>query len=192
MLVLDTDIPEVKLIKPLSHGDSRGFFLETFQQERYKEMGINYNFIQDNHSRSKKNTLRGLHYQSKNMQGKLVRVSRGSVYDVAVDIRKGSPTYGKWVAYILSDENHHQLFIPPGFAHGFCVLSDYADFEYKCPDLYNLDFEVGLLWSDTDLNIDWPISNPFVSEKDKANPLLKNLDDKLLPIYDEEGNGEKY
>ena len=192
MLVLDTDIPEVKLIKPLSHGDSRGFFLETFQQERYKEMGINYNFIQDNHSRSKKNTLRGLHYQSKNMQGKLVRVSRGSVYDVAVDIRKGSPTYGKWVAYILSDENHHQLFIPPGFAHGFCVLSDYADFEYKCTDLYNPDFEVGLLWSDTDLNIDWPISNPFVSEKDKANPLLKNLDDKLLPIYDEEGNGEKY
>ena len=191
MLVLDTDIPEVKLIKPLSHGDSRGFFLETFQQERYKEMGINYNFIQDNHSRSKKNTLRGLHYQSKNMQGKLVRVSQGSVYDVAVDIRKGSPTYGKWVAYILNDENHHQLFIPPGFAHGFCVLSDYADFEYKCTDLYNPDFEVGLLWSDTDLNIDWPISNPLVSEKDKANPLLKNLDDKLLPIYDEEGSGEK-
>jgi dTDP-4-dehydrorhamnose 3,5-epimerase len=192
MLVLDTDIPEVKLIKPKSHGDSRGFFLETFQKERYKEMGIDHNFIQDNHSRSKKNTLRGLHYQSKNMQGKLVRVSRGSVYDVAVDIRKGSPTYKKWVAYVLNDENHHQLFIPPGFAHGFCVLSDYADFEYKCTDLYSPNYEVGLQWSDPELDIDWPISNPLVSEKDKANPLLKNLDDKLLPIFIKEVDGGKY
>lgn len=192
MIVLDTDIPEVKLIKPLFHGDSRGFFLETFQQERYKEMGINYEFVQDNHSRSKKNTLRGLHFQSKNMQGKLVRVSQGSVYDVAIDIRKGSPTYKKWVGYILNDKNHYQLFIPPGFAHGFCVLSDYADFEYKCTDLYNPDYEVGLLWSDPELNIDWPISDPLLSEKDKTNPMLKSLDDKLLPNYTKEVNGEKY
>jgi len=192
VIVLDTDIPEVKLIKPLFHGDPRGFFLETFQQERYKEMGINYEFVQDNHSRSKKNTLRGLHFQSKNMQGKLVRVSQGSVYDVAIDIRKGSPTYKKWVGYILNDKNHYQLFIPPGFAHGFCVLSDYADFEYKCTDLYNPDYEVGLLWSDPELNIDWPISDPLLSEKDKTNPMLKSLDDKLLPNYTKEVNGEKY
>lgn len=192
MLVLDTAIPEVKLIKPIPYGDSRGFFLETFQQETYKKMGINYNFVQDNHSRSKKNTLRGLHYQSKNSQGKLVRVSQGSVYDVAVDIRRGSPSFGKWVAYILNDENHHQLFIPPGFAHGFYVLSDYADFEYKCTDLYNPDYEVGLLWSDPDLDIDWPTSDPLLSDKDKSNFLLKKLDEKLLPIYSEESKGEKY
>ena len=188
-----TSIDGIVIIDPNVFGDHRGYFLESYNEKEFKEVIFKVSFVQDNESKSSKGVLRGLHFQKPPFeQSKLVRCIEGKVLDVAVDIRKGSPTYGKWVAYILSDENHHQLFIPPGFAHGFCVLSDYADFEYKCTDLYNPDFEVGLLWSDTDLNIDWPISNPFVSEKDKANPLLKNLDDKLLPIYDEEGNGEKY
>ena len=178
MLVLDTDIPEVKLIKPLSHGDSRGFFLETFQQERYKEMGINYNFIQDNHSRSKKNTLRGLHYQSKNMQGKLVRVSQGSVYDVAVDIRKGSPTYGLHVAVELSGENKRQLFVPRGFAHGFSVLSESAVFAYKVDNTYAPAFDAGIRYDDKELNIDWGLLEKDVqlSVKDKNLSFFTDFD----------------
>ena len=156
----NTKIKEVKLIKPKIHGDSRGFFLETYQKNHFKDAGISCDFIQDNHSRSKKNTLRGLHYQLDKMQGKLVRVSNGCVYDVAVDMREGSPTFKEYVSFILSDENQFQLFIPPGFAHGFCVISEEADFEYKCTEFYNPNSEVGIMWDDPDLDIDWPINDP--------------------------------
>ena len=175
MLVLDTAIPEVKLIKPISYGDSRGFFLETFQQETYKKMGINYNFVQDNHSRSSKNVLRGLHYQEKKPQGKLVRVVRGEVLDVAVDIRKDSNSYGKWDSVILSDKNKKQFWIPPGLAHGFLVLSEFADFEYKCTDYYYPNYESCIVWNDPTLNINWNINDPIVSDKDLKGKLFQDL-----------------
>tara|TARA_B100000945_G_scaffold258628_1_gene216398 strand:- start:211 stop:762 length:552 start_codon:yes stop_codon:yes gene_type:complete len=183
MECIDTKIKDVKLIKPKIYGDSRGFFLETYQKNHFKDIGIPYDFIQDNHSRSKKNTLRGLHYQLDKMQGKLVRVSNGCVYDVAVDMRKGSPTFKEHVSFILSDENQFQLFIPPGFAHGFCVISDEADFEYKCTEFYNPNSEVGVMWDDPDLDIDWPISNPMVSDKDNKNFLISEIPNELIPKY---------
>ena len=183
MECIDTKIKEVKLIKPKIHGDSRGFFLETYQKNHFKDAGIHYDFVQDNHSRSKKNTLRGLHYQLDKMQGKLVRVSNGSVYDVAVDMREGSPTYKKHVSFILSDENQYQVFIPPGFAHGFCVISDEADFEYKCTEFYNPNSEVGIMWDDPDLNIDWPVKTPIVSDKDNKNFLISEIPNNLIPKY---------
>ena len=183
MEFIDTKIKEVKLIKPKIHGDSRGFFLETYQKKLYKDAGIHYDFVQDNHSRSKKNTLRGLHYQLDKMQGKLVRVSNGCVYDVAVDMRKGSPTFKEHVSFILSDENQFQLFIPPGFAHGFCVISDEADFEYKCTEFYNPNSEVGIMWDDPDLGIDWPIETPIVSDKDNENFLVSEIPNNLIPKY---------
>tara|TARA_B100000965_G_scaffold403016_1_gene430239 strand:+ start:422 stop:973 length:552 start_codon:yes stop_codon:yes gene_type:complete len=183
MECIETKIKDVKLIKPKIHGDSRGFFLETYQKNHFKDIGIPYNFIQDNHSRSKKNTLRGLHYQLDKMQGKLVRVSNGCVYDVAVDMRKGSPTFKEHVSFILSDENQFQLFIPPGFAHGFCVISDEADFEYKCTEFYNPNSEVGIMWDDPDLDIDWPISDPMVSDKDNKNFLISEIPNELIPKY---------
>ena len=157
--------------------------METYQKNHFKDIGIPYDFIQDNHSRSKKNTLRGLHYQLDKMQGKLVRVSNGCVYDVAVDMRKGSPTFKEHVSFILSDENQFQLFIPPGFAHGFCVISDEADFEYKCTEFYNPNSEVGVMWDDPDLDIDWPISNPMVSDKDNKNFLISEIPNELIPKY---------
>ncbi|MCX9474618.1 dTDP-4-dehydrorhamnose 3,5-epimerase, partial [Vibrio cholerae] len=157
MKVIDTAIPDVKIIEPKVFGDERGFFLETFHLKRYQEMlGINLDFVQDNHSRSTKGVLRGLHFQKTKPQGKLVRVVRGEVFDVAVDIRKGSPTFGKWEGVILSEENKRQFWVPPGFAHGFLVLSDIADFEYKCTDYYDASDEGSLLWSDPELDIDWP------------------------------------
>ncbi len=183
MEFFDTAIEGVKLIKPKLHGDSRGFFLETYQQDNFKKAGIGYNFVQDNHSRSKKNTLRGLHYQLNNMQGKLVRVSRGSVFDVAVDMRKDSPTFKKHVSYILSDENQYQLFIPPGFAHGFCVISDIADFEYKCTEFYNPSSEVGIMWDDPELKINWPTTSPLISKKDEQNFLIADIPNNLLPKF---------
>lgn len=183
MEFIDTKIKEVKLIKPKIHGDSRGFFLETYQKKQYKDAGIHYDFVQDNHSRSKKNTLRGLHYQLDKMQGKLVRVSNGSVYDVAVDMREGSPTYKEYVSFILSDENQYQLYIPPGFAHGFCVISDNADFEYKCTEFYNPNSEVGIMWNDPDLGIDWPVSDPIVSDKDNKNFSISEIPNNLIPKY---------
>ena len=179
----NTKIKEVKLIKPKIHGDSRGFFLETYQKNHFKDAGISCDFIQDNHSRSKKNTLRGLHYQLDKMQGKLVRVSNGCVYDVAVDMREGSPTFKEYVSFILSDENQFQLFIPPGFAHGFCVISEEADFEYKCTEFYNPNSEVGIMWDDPDLDIDWPINDPIVSDKDNENFLISEIPNKLIPKY---------
>lgn len=176
MQVIDTEISDVKIIQPKVFGDERGFFLETFEKRRYQKMlNIDLDFVQDNHSRSQKDVLRGLHFQKENPQGKLVRVVRGEVFDVAVDIRKSSPTYGKWVGVILSEENKTQFWIPPGLAHGFVVLSEIADFEYKCTDYYNPKVEGCLLWNDPTVNIDWPISNPMLSEKDKLGKLLGEL-----------------
>ena len=176
MQVIETEIPDVKIINPKVFGDQRGFFLETYEQKRYQEMlNINLTFVQDNHSRSQKNVLRGLHFQKENPQGKLVRVVRGEVFDVAVDIRKDSSTYGKWVGVILSEDNKSQLWIPPGLAHGFLVLSDIADFEYKCTNYYDPNSERCLLWNDPTVNINWPISTPILSEKDKLGKTLQEL-----------------
>ncbi|XBS68543.1 dTDP-4-dehydrorhamnose 3,5-epimerase [Acerihabitans sp. KWT182] len=176
MEVIDTKIIGVKIIQPKVFGDDRGFFLETFESKRYKEaLNITEDFVQDNHSRSSQGVLRGLHFQRQNPQGKLVRVVRGAVFDVAVDIRKSSATYGQWQGVILSEENKTQFWIPPGLAHGFVVISDIADFEYKCTDYYNPSQEGCLLWDDQSIGIEWPIERPFLSEKDKLGKLLKDL-----------------
>ena len=164
------------IIEPRVFGDERGFFLETFQAVRYEqEAGIDLPFVQDNHSRSAKGVLRGLHFQKTKPQGKLVRVVRGEVYDVAVDIRNGSPTFGECEGVILSEDNKKQFWVPPGFAHGFVVLSDTADFEYKCTDYYDPSDEGSILWSDSDLNIPWPIANPVLSTKDESAKRLVDL-----------------
>ena len=176
MQVIETEIPDVKIINPKVFGDQRGFFLETYEQKRYQEMlNINLNFFQYNHQRSQKNVLRGLHFQKENPQGKLVRVVRGEVFDVAVDIRKDSSTYGKWVGVILSEDNKSQLWIPPGLAHGFLVLSDIADFEYKCTNYYDPNSEGCLLWNDPTININWPITTPILSDKDRLGKTLQEL-----------------
>ena len=164
------------IIEPNVFGDERGFFLETFQAVRYEqEAGIDLPFVQDNHSRSARGVLRGLHFQKTKPQGKLVRVVRGEVYDVAVDIRKGSATFGEWEGVILSEDNKKQFWVPPGFAHGFVVLSDTADFEYKCTDYYDPSDEGCILWSDPDLDIPWPIANPVLSTKDESAKRLVDL-----------------
>ncbi|WP_419246735.1 dTDP-4-dehydrorhamnose 3,5-epimerase [Serratia sp. NFX21] len=176
MQVTNTRIDGVKIIQPKVFGDARGFFLETFEKKRYQEMlNIDLDFVQDNHSRSSKGVLRGLHFQKQNPQGKLVRVVRGEVFDVVVDIRKGSPTYGAWEGVVLSEENKTQFWVPPGLAHGFVVLSETADFEYKCTDYYNPVHEDCLLWNDPAIGIEWPIENPLLSEKDKIGKLLEDL-----------------
>ena len=164
------------IIEPRVFGDERGFFLETFQAFRYEqEAGIGLPFVQDNHSRSARGVLRGLHFQKTKPQGKLVRVVSGEVYDVALDIRKGSATFGEWEGVILSEDNKKQFWVPPGFAHGFVVLSDTADFEYKCTDYYDPSDEGSILWSDPDLNIPWPIANPALSTKDESAKRLVDL-----------------
>ena len=176
MKITKTKLKDCLIIEPKIFGDSRGFFFETFQVERYSELAnINFTFVQDNYSRSSKGVLRGLHFQKKKPQGKLVRVVRGEVYDVAVDIRKESPTYGHWEAVVLSEENKLQFWVPPGFAHGFVVLSDVADFEYKCSDYYDPADEGSILWEDPDLNIPWPVKDPKLSEKDLNAPKLADL-----------------
>ena len=174
MNVFKTKLQDCVIIEPRVFGDERGFFLETFQADRYAELaGITLPFVQDNHSRSSKDVLRGLHFQKTKPQGKLVRVVKGQVYDVAVDIRHGSSTFGQWEAVILSEENKTQFWVPPGFAHGFIVLSDAADFEYKCTDYYDPADEGSILWSDSDLDIPWPIDDPKLSDKDaNANKLV--------------------
>ncbi|MBE5215463.1 dTDP-4-dehydrorhamnose 3,5-epimerase [Pectobacterium sp. A535-S3-A17] len=176
MQVIDTAIYGAKIIQPKVFGDARGFFLETFEKRRYQEMlDIDVDFVQDNHSRSSKGVLRGLHFQKTKPQGKLVRVVRGEVFDVAVDIRQGSPSYGEWCGVTLSEENKTQFWLPPGLAHGFVVLSDTADFEYKCTDYYDPSNEGCLLWNDPDVGIEWPIADPLLSEKDKLGKLFKDL-----------------
>lgn len=183
MMVFQESIDGLLSFKPDIYEDSRGYFYEQFNQLKYKEMGINLNFVQDNISYSNKHTLRGLHYQVNNPQGKLVQVLDGKVFDVAVDIRKGSPTFGKWVGKILSQDNKMQFYIPPGFAHGFFVMSDSALFLYKCTDFYSPKDDRGILWSDPELNIKWPLTRgTVVSEKDQNLPSFKNinLDEKIF------------
>ena len=182
MEVLATELPGVLLLKPRVLGDRRGFFLETFHAARYAEAGIRASFVQDNWSRSVRGTLRGLHFQEPHAQGKLVQVVHGAVYDVAVDVRRGSPTFGRWVGCELSEENKHQLWIPPGFAHGFVVISDFCDFLYKCTALYSPEAERAIAWNDPDLAIPWPIEVPLLSAKDTAAPRL--ADAPLLPRFD--------
>lgn len=172
MQVSSTLLPGVLLIEPRVFGDSRGFFLETYQEDRYRDAGIPLRFVQDNQSRSKRGVLRGLHLQRKHPQGKLVRAASGRVWDVAVDVDSRSPTFRKWVGVELSDENHRQLYVPPGYAHGFVVLSETADFAYKTTDYYHPEDEVGIRWNDPDLAIAWPIDAPIVSDRDSKNPPL--------------------
>lgn len=181
MKIIDTDIPDVRIIEPQVFGDDRGFFMETFQAQRYAEAGLPHLFVQDNYSRSVKGTLRGLHFQEPKPQGKLVQVLSGSVFDVAVDIRRGSPTFGKWVGVELSAMNKRQLWVPPGFAHGFCVLSDSADFHYKCTEFYAPENERSIAWNDPDLGISWPVTEPLLSKKDAAGIRLK--DAPVLPEF---------
>ncbi len=175
MKVIETVLPGVLIIEPKVFGDARGFFLETFQSDRYREAGIVLPFVQDNHSRSQKGVLRGLHFQRTRPQGKLVRVSRGAVYDVTVDIRPGSPTQGKFVGVELDDSNHRQVWIPPGYAHGFCALSDIVDFQYKCTEPYDPSDEAGVIWNDPEIAIPWPIDAPRLSDKDTRHPTLREL-----------------
>jgi len=185
MKIQQTNLEGVLLIEPKVFGDARGFFLETYHKERYMDAGFpDVDFVQDNHSRSSKGVLRGLHFQLNNPQGKLVQVVTGSVFDVVVDVRVGSPTFGQWYGCVLSEENHHQLWVPPKFAHGFCVLSDTVDFVYKCTDYYHPGDEGGVLWSDPQIAIDWPIETPLLSEKDKVYEYLSRTSESSLPSYE--------
>lgn len=185
MKIIATPLPGVILLEPKRHGDSRGFFLETYREDIFKEAGIDLPFVQDNHSRSKRGILRGLHYQLIQPQGKLVRVASGQVFDVAVDVRTGSPNFGRWFGEILDEENMRMMYVPPGFAHGFVVLSESADFIYKCTDYYHPPSEQGIAWNDPEIGIEWPITDVRLSEKDKNNTLLKNQSQEYLPRYSE-------
>lgn len=182
MKFVETSLPGVLLVEPDIYRDSRGFFLETFHAGRYAEGGITIPFVQDNHSRSVRGTLRGLHAQRGHPQGKLVRVARGEMFDVAVDIRRGSPTFGKWIGATLSGENFRQIFVPPGFAHGFCVLSDEVDVEYKCTTFYDGGDELSIAWNDPAIGIEWPVREPLLSKKDASAPRLAEVLD-LLPTF---------
>ena len=181
MQITTIDIEGPKIIEPDIYPDARGFFCETFHQKRYAENGIHDRFVQDNLSSSKKGTLRGLHYQYPHAQAKLVQVIQGEVLDVIVDIRQKSPTFGQWAGVTLSAENRRQLYVPEGFAHGYCVLSETAIFTYKCSDFYAPDCEKGILWSDPGIGIDWPVKDPILSDKDQQYPCLKDVDSKSLP-----------
>lgn len=183
MKATETELPGVLLVEPRVFADHRGFLIETYHADRYRKSGIPDRFVQDNHSRSHKGVVRGLHFQLKHPQGKLVRVTRGKVFDVAVDIRRGSPTFGRWCGAFLSEENHHQLYIPRGFAHGFCALSETVDLLYKCTDYYHPEDEVGVLANDPDIGIRWPVADPELSEKDARNPRLRNVDPDRLPEF---------
>lgn len=180
MRFVPTAIPDVVLVEPDVHGDARGFFLESWQAARYAAGGVDAAFVQDNHSRSVRGTLRGLHAQlAPRAQGKLVRVTAGEVFDVAVDVRRGSPTYGKHVAYTLSAENFRQLWIPPGFVHGFVVTSDAAEFQYKCTDVYDPSTEIVVAWNDPALAIPWPVEEPILSARDARAPTLAEVEARL-------------
>lgn len=187
MKITETSLPGVMLIEPKVFGDDRGFFLETYAWARYEDAGIGLPFVQDNLSKSSRGVLRGLHLQYPVSQGKLVQVVDGAVFDVAVDVRRGSPHFGRWVGIELTGENHHQLYIPPGFAHGFAVISEFALFAYKCTDIYSPSTELGVIWNDPDIGIDWPLSKlggePSLSTKDTAYPRLAEIDPDRLPPY---------
>lgn len=179
MNFIPTDIPDVILIEPRVFGDERGFFMETYQQQKYAAAGINFQFVQDNHSRSVRGTLRGLHYQIRYAQGKLVRVVLGEIFDVAVDLRRSSPTFGKWVGYNLSAENKRQLWLPPGFGHGFYTLSDWAEVVYKATDFYSQPDERSIIWNDPEIGIQWPQQTAetlIISEKDAQGSTLKQAE----------------
>ena len=175
MNIIKTKLDGLLIIEPKVFGDERGFFYETYHEQRYKNAGIKESFVQDNRSRSTGNVLRGLHFQKRKPQGKLVTVTAGTVFDVAVDLREDSPTFGQYESIILSGDNRLQFYIPPGFAHGFCVLSDIADFQYKCTDFYDPTDEGGIIWNDNSININWPISEPNLSLKDKEFPSLEDV-----------------
>lgn len=185
-------VPEVILVEPAVHGDHRGFFLETFQVERYREVGIGVapdgsplEFVQDNLAKSSQGILRGMHLQQPHAQGKLVSCVAGEVFDVAIDVRVGSPTFGRWVGAHLDAESHRQLWVPPGFAHGYQVLSESAIFAYKCTDFYHPEAELGVAWDDPDVGIEWPLGvAPVLSDKDHANPKLADIDEARLPKYE--------
>ncbi|SDF71696.1 dTDP-4-dehydrorhamnose 3,5-epimerase [Sporolituus thermophilus] len=183
MKVTETKLPGVLLIEPDVYEDSRGYFLETWNAARYKQYGLPEKFVQDNLSFSRRGVLRGLHFQNPNPQGKLVYVIQGEVFDVAVDIRPGSPTFGQWVGVTLSSDNKRQLYIPEGFAHGFCVMSEAALFAYKCTDFYNPKAEGGIIWNDPDIGIEWPVQEPVLNEKDKACPHLRDIPPERLVWY---------
>ncbi len=178
-----TALPGVLIMKPRALKDPRGFFSETFHQKKYAEIGVPGPFVQDNHSHSRKGTLRGLHYQIRHSQGKLVYVMLGEIFDVAVDIRRGSPTFGQWVGARLSSENRFQIYLPEGFAHGFCVLSEEADVIYKCTDFYSPEDERGVFWADPYIKIAWPAFSPILSKKDAKNPGLDKVPKEDLPVY---------
>jgi dTDP-4-dehydrorhamnose 3,5-epimerase len=184
MKFLPTELPGVIVVEPDLYRDARGFFLETYHGLKYREGGIDVTFVQDNHSRSTRGSLRGLHAQLQRPQGKLVRVLQGEVFDVAVDIRRGSPTFLRWVAVTLSAENFRQCYIPPGFAHGFCVTTDYAEFEYKCTDYYDPTSELRILWNDPAIGIVWPVREPILSDKDRAGRPVADLMERL-PLFAE-------
>ncbi len=173
MQVIPTRLPGVVIIEPTVHRDERGFFLETWHARRYADAGIDATFVQDNHSRSVRNTLRGLHFQRTKPQGKLVRVIEGEIFDVAADIDPSSPTFGQWVGVNLSADNFRQLWVPPGYAHGFCVVSDIAQVEYKCTDFYDAADEGGVMWNDSTLSIVWPTAQPLLSARDRAHVRLQ-------------------
>jgi len=185
LVCLETALPGVLVLEPGVYSDDRGFFMETYHMGRYSEHGISKAFVQDNRSHSRKGVLRGLHYQLRNPQGKLVYALSGEIFDVAADIRRGSPTFGQWVGVYLSSENRRQLYVPEGFAHGFCVLSETADVGYKCTDVYAAGDEYGILWSDPSLAIDWPLKEPVLSDKDSEAPCLNEVPAAHLPVMPE-------
>lgn len=183
MKVIETALPGALIIEPQVFGDARGFFYESYNKGKWLETGIKADFIQTNVSRSARGVLRGLHYQWPNPQGKLVSVLEGEVYDVAVDIRRGSPTFGQSLGVMLTADNHRHFWVPEGFAHGFCVLSEFATFTYQCTALYDAKADAGIRWNDADLGIDWPLSEPLLSDKDGKTPLLKDVALERLPVF---------
>ena len=183
MEIVKTKLPGVIVFEPKIFGDKRGFFLETFRNDVLLDAGIDTQFVQDNHSRSSKGVLRGMHYQMTQTQGKLVRVATGAVFDVAVDVRHGSPTFGEWYGTQLDEDNMRMMYVPPGYAHGFVVLSDTTDFLYKCTDYYHPQSEQGIAWDDPDIGINWPIEEVTLSEKDKKNSRLKDQPVDMLPEF---------
>jgi dTDP-4-dehydrorhamnose 3,5-epimerase len=183
MKVIETALPGALVLEPQVFGDARGFFYESYNEAKYLAAGVDHRFVQSNVSRSARGVLRGLHYQWPNPQGKLVSVLEGEVYDVAVDIRLGSPTFGQSVGVMLTADNHRHFWVPEGFAHGFCVLSEFATFTYQCTALYDAKADAGIRWNDADLGIDWPLSAPLLSDKDGKTPLLKDVAPERLPVF---------
>jgi dTDP-4-dehydrorhamnose 3,5-epimerase len=176
---IQTEIPDLVLLEATAHGDDRGFLLESFREDVWAEHGVDGPFVQENHSRSSRGILRGLHFQTSPGQAKLVRCVRGAIWDVAVDLRRDSPTYRRWEGVELTDQNHRQLFVPAGFGHGFCVLSDVADVGYKLTSYYDPETEAGIRWDDPGIGVDWPVADPQLSERDQTAPLLKDIEAKL-------------